>query len=246
MVDGYLANLSECGRIAPESHEICRTNMLRALNAPTSGCFEYRADFFGEGYHWYRLRYVSAAGADGGVYRVVGRADEIEKEMADRADLMKSALTDAVTGLYNRRMAQRLIESALAEPVMHRCDALFVIDIDDLKRINDTYGHLHGDAALIKVADAIRAVFREEDVKGRFGGDEFIVYMRSFTDPALPGAVARRLMNRLAANRGEVSCSVGVALVKEKSRFEDVFARADGALYQAKRASKRCFAMSGE
>lgn len=245
-VQGYLENLAMSRRVAPESHEVCRANMLHALNTPTGGSFEYRADFFGEGYRWYRLRYVSVADAEGRVYRVVGRADEIEKEMADRADLMKSALIDAVTGLYNRRTAQRLIESALAEPVASRYGALFVIDIDDFKRINDTHGHLAGDAALLQVADAIRAVFREEDVKGRFGGDEFVVYMRAFSDAGLPGTVARRLMNRLAMDRSDVTCSVGVALVREKSQFEDAFVRADGALYRAKHASKSCFAMSTE
>jgi diguanylate cyclase (GGDEF)-like protein len=245
-VRGYLENLTANGRVAPESREICRANMLHALRAPMSGSFEYRANFFGEGYRWYRLRYVSAADADGCVYRVVGCADEIEKEMADRADLMKGALTDGVTGLYNRRTAQRLIELALTEPVVQRYDALFVIDIDDFKRINDTRGHLQGDAALLQVANVIRAVFREDDIKGRYGGDEFIIYMRAFSDPALPGVVARRLMNRLAVNRCEVSCSVGVALVSEKAQFDDVFARADGALYRAKNASKSCFAMSRE
>ncbi len=244
-VRGYLKNLTACRRISPESHEVCRTNMQRACSAPTTGSFEYRADFFGEGYRWYRVRYVSAADPGRGVYRVVGRADEIEKEMADRADLMTIAMIDAVTGLYNRRAAQRLIETALAESIPGRYDALFMIDIDDFKRINDTRGHLEGDAVLLRVADAIRSVFREEDIKGRYGGDEFIVYMRSFADPALPAAVARRIMNRLSVDRDEVSCSVGVALVKDEASFEDVFTRADGALYRAKNASKSCFAMCG-
>lgn len=245
-VRGYLANLAACRRIAPESREVCRTNLLRAMDRPVGGSFEYRADFFGEGYRWYRLRYVSVADEAGVVSRVVGRADEIENEMTDRAELLKSALTDAVTGLYNRRTVQRLIESALEEPSVSRLDALFMIDIDDFKRINDTLGHLRGDAVLLGVADAIRAVFRAEDIKGRFGGDEFIVYMRSFADPALPGAVARRLMDYLAAERAGVSCSVGFALVKEKSRFEDVFARADEALYQVKHVRKLSRAMGGE
>ncbi len=245
-VRGYLANLPTCGRIAPEFREVCRTNLLRAMNGPARGSFEYRADFFGEGYRWYRLRYVSVADAGGTVSRVVGRADEIENEMADRAELLKNALTDAVTGLYNRRAVQRLIESALAEPSVSRWDALFMIDIDDFKRINDTLGHLRGDAVLSRVADAIRAVFRAEDIKGRFGGDEFIVYMRSFADPALPGAVARRFMDYLVAERAGVSCSVGFALVREKSRFEDVFARADEALYRVKHVHKLRRAMGGE
>lgn len=246
IVGNYMTDMAESHVIAQESHEIFRINLLRAMNGASSGSFEYRADFFGEGYRWYRLRYVSAADEDGCVYRVVGRADEIEKEIADRADLLEGALNDGVTGLYNRRTAQRLIESALAERGTMRYDALFMIDIDDFKQINDTRGHLQGDIALRKVAEAIRSVFREADIKGRFGGDEFVVYMRAFSDPALPSVVARRLMNRLSMDCEKLTCSVGVALVQEPSRFEEVVMRADDALYRAKRANKCCFAVGGE
>lgn len=245
-IDDFLGTLSTNRRIAPESRDVVRNAMLRSINSATSGSYEYRVDFYGAGYQWHRARFVSAADQNGAVYRVVGRADEIEKEMADREDLMKCALTDGVTGLFNRRTAQRLIDHVLSEARDSRFDALFVIDIDDFKRINDTRGHLEGDVVLMAVADAIRAVFREEDIKGRYGGDEFIVYMRAFSDPNLPSAVARRLMNKLAEGRSCASCSVGVTLVTECADFDAVFTRADKALYRAKSVSKSCFSMYGE
>ncbi len=235
-VSDYLARLETCTHIAPQSRETCRAHLSRALRAPTRGSFVYRADFFGEGYLWYHLRYLSKGDADGRVYRVVGRADEAEEEMAIRAELERSARIDGVTGLCNRLTVQRCIEAALAEPRKAGCDALFMIDIDDFKRINDTRGHVQGDAALAKVADAIRTVFRAEDVKGRFGGDEFVVYARAFRDPALPGTVARRFAEYLAAVDSDIRCSMGIALVYDRAQFEDVVARADGALYCAKRA----------
>jgi diguanylate cyclase (GGDEF)-like protein len=247
-VENSVENCRSClgiyDRIAPESREICRRHALRALSGPTSCAFEFRANF-GEGHRWYRARYVSAVDGAGNVCRVVAQAEEIEEEMADRADLIRCAYIDEVTGLYNRRAAQQRIMEALAGRRASRYDALFVIDVDDLKQINDSRGHLEGDAALRLVADAISAVFRESDVKGRFGGDEFIVYMRGFMDPALPGVVAARLMSRLSAEGG-VSCSVGAALAAQDARFEDLFVRADRALYQAKAEGKSGFALSRE
>ncbi|MGI6239422.1 MAG: GGDEF domain-containing protein [Christensenellales bacterium] len=241
-VRDYLSRLETCCRVDPSSRAQIGDALRRALHMPASCSVLYRADYCGTGYRWHRARLISVADASGAVCRVVGCADDIEDEIAERESLLRSALSDGVTGLYSRGAAQRLIECALAQPRGRKYDALFVIDIDDLKVINDTCGHLEGDAALTIVAEAIRAVFRDSDIKGRYGGDEFIVHMRAFTDRNLPRVVARRLMRTLDAQTGAVSCSVGATLIDEPApQFDAVFARADKALYRAKRASKCCF-----
>jgi diguanylate cyclase (GGDEF)-like protein len=162
-------------------------------------------------------------------------------------------LTDALTGVYNRRYLDRrlLEESARARRQDYRLSCM-VIDVDHFKQVNDTHGHQAGDDVLREVAARIKAELRMSDALGRFGGDEFVVLL---IDADLDSAamVAQRIRASIAGQPfllpdGEmaaVSVSIGVATLGAAAReqaidgvAQQLLAQADQALYEAKDAGR--------
>ena len=149
---------------------------------------------------------------------------------------------DSLTGLQNRRCFHELLAREVARANRYeRRLALIVFDIDDFKAINDRVGHLSGDVALAEVAQRVRAVVRSADIACRVGGDEFGVIM-----PESGLADAELLANRVARTVSEqplgqgdtLHMSAGVAELKAADDANELFVRADQALYQAKQAGK--------
>jgi len=154
---------------------------------------------------------------------------------AAQADLIEQqANTDLVTGLLNRRGVIASLELRQA-PAM----TLAMFDIDNLKQINDTYGHLVGDEVISGVGSRLAGGFSKDDVIGRWGGDEYIVIVDA---PIEEGAeIVSRVFERLisepiatSATTFSVGISVGVATWADGEAIDGVLARADDALYQAK------------
>jgi diguanylate cyclase (GGDEF)-like protein len=160
-------------------------------------------------------------------------------------ELRHLAVTDDLTCLYNRRgffaaATQQLKMARRNEKGM----LLLFCDVDDLKKINDSYGHREGDLALVRTADALEAAFRDSDVLARLGGDEFAV-LATETSGENHGVILRRLKESLKKSnanetRYELSISVGVAGFDPKSEVTlgDLMAQADRAMYQQKRSRK--------
>lgn len=151
------------------------------------------------------------------------------------AEVRRSARTDALTGLANRRAWEELIlrEVARADRTQRPlCVAL--IDLDNFKSLNDEQGHLAGDRFLQRAASAWQHAVRRSDVLTRFGGDEFAVLLPD-TDP---GRAAEALERLRAATPDEVRFSAGLAPWRPGDRGDDLVARADAALYEAKGLGK--------
>jgi diguanylate cyclase (GGDEF)-like protein len=157
------------------------------------------------------------------------------------------AITDSLTGLYNRRHIFHLaeIEFQRARRFQHPL-TLLILDLDDLKKINDVYGHLVGDQSLRAVAAGGRKQLREVDSIGRFGGDEFIVILVE-TDVRGGCEVAERLRKGISdapvlTQSGPliISASIGIATLKDKhSNLTELLNEADTALMKAKKSGKR-------
>lgn len=183
-----------------------------------------------------------------------GRADELGqleqnfnrmvKELeANEQRLQEMATTDFLTGLYNRRSFMQRIQSELArmQRGTPRPVAVLMLDLDHFKVVNDTYGHVAGDAVLRHVAELIRNSLREVDFAGRFGGEEFVLLL---TDADLEGAghLAERLrvcieQKPTSWNNGTIPITVSIGLTllrKEDALAEEAVNRADEALYRAK------------
>jgi diguanylate cyclase (GGDEF)-like protein len=146
------------------------------------------------------------------------------------------ARIDALTGLLNRRAWDDALSAESARMRRHgRPAVLVVVDLDDLKQVNDAGGHLAGDFLIQETAAALRSAVRDEDVVARIGGDEFAVLAVESTGTDAD-AIRRRI--RAALADADVDASVGVALVEPGGSFAESFERADREMYEAKRRGK--------
>ncbi|MGH8379760.1 GGDEF domain-containing protein [Pseudomonas sp.] len=177
---------------------------------------------------------------------VVGMAEDITEKKRLEVELQHMATTDVLTQSSNRRhffdCAQQAFETARREQTPL---AFLLLDIDDFKLINDTYGHQQGDYVLQRIADTGKAVLRRGDLFGRIGGEEFAAVFPGCT-PQIAQQIAERLqreIQRLGFSHDErefgVTVSQGLtAITKADESLDSLFARADAAMYQAKRQGK--------
>lgn len=170
-------------------------------------------------------------------------ADELRGEIRDRTDL---ALKDALTGAYNRAGYDERVAEFFARWSRSGADlAVVFIDCNKFKEINDTYGHAAGDLVLTKVADILQARARASDVVCRYGGDEFVILVPD-TDcqgaEVLARSVCEEVLGAGFNDNGrplDVSISCGVTQLKQGDTVETLLARADEAMYRAKRLAER-------
>lgn len=152
----------------------------------------------------------------------------------------RKALTDAVTGLYNRNYWEQIISGATFQPRTQNF-SLILIDIDNLKEINDNYGHMIGDKAIKIVAKAIKRSIRKEDLGIRYGGDEFMILFNNQDNKAADKVIERirKEINEIAAEHGmKIQISAGVACHDCLRDMEDIIKMADTDLYKEKRIKK--------
>lgn len=174
------------------------------------------------------------------------RDNEKSREMADKAD------TDLLTDLYNKAATERKIKDYLAAHP-NQMGLLFVLDIDNFKKINDTMGHAFGDEVLRTFGIQIRAEFRATDILGRTGGDEFTIFLCNMKEEGIIRTEAKRL-ERFFQNfqAGEyvkysATASIGAAIYPQDGKdFESLYKAADNALYVAKKRGKNQLAFYGD
>lgn len=176
---------------------------------------------------------------------VIQRAQMVESTMADNARLEQLAQTDPLTQLLNRRALTERITAEMERALRYDSTlALLMIDLDHFKRVNDTYGHLVGDDVLRDVAKLLVDTIRVSDIVARYGGEEFLVLLPE-TDDAGAESFADRIRAAVEehdfTDGGEhpqlrLTASIGVAMypAARVESVEDLFARADAALYRAK------------
>jgi len=154
----------------------------------------------------------------------------------------ENALTDELTKLPNRRaLAQRFLQEMQRARRHHNAIAFLMIDLDHFKQVNDTYGHLNGDAVLAELASILSTSARESDVCARYGGEEFALILHETTE-AGARTLAERIRAKVAAATFpgglKLTISVGVAATDEAALFTNLIERADQALYAAKQGGR--------
>jgi diguanylate cyclase (GGDEF)-like protein len=149
----------------------------------------------------------------------------------------RASIRDELTKLLNRRGALTAVSEALA--VRASTYATILVDVDDLKSINDNYGHVTGDELLVGVAEAIRESVRASDICARFGGDEFLIFAAA-CDLDAATEIARRILSKV---RSGVSIGIDIAPLNE-AKFETMYRRADQALYKAKGAGRNRYVIA--
>ncbi len=156
---------------------------------------------------------------------------------------------DSLTKLLNKSAIRSLSEQYIMSAPQSGC-AMFIVDLDNFKQVNDRYGHLFGDAVLTQAAKTIQQIFRGDDFVGRIGGDEFLVLMRNTNQLQSVQRRAQELVDtfhdlfRTQFQDQTLSCSIGVALYPQHGQtYNDLFLKADQALYQTKASGKNSYSI---
>ena len=175
--------------------------------------------------------------------------EDITRERQTAEQLVFLAERDAVTGLYNRHRFQQELNRTMLECERKKslCAVMF-FDLDDFKSVNDTYGHRAGDALLIRVAGEISALVRKNEVLARLGGDEFAILLPTVGDDEAE-QLAERVVRAVAqipfsfeGHSMRVTASLGIAYFPSQAADSDeLVAKADIAMYQAKQAGKNAW-----
>lgn len=190
--------------------------------------------------HWLRLSVETAVDeADKPVF-AVGKIEIIDDEHREKEQLVARAQQDSLTKVLNAATTrQRIIERL--QKASDGSAALLVVDVDHFKEVNDTRGHLEGDRVLKSVAQLLKSNFRGSDIVGRPGGDEFMVFMGDAKGSKSLRAKCERvraIVSQEADEGGRVTVSIGAALTRKVESFDDLYRRADAALYKAKREGR--------
>ena len=191
---------------------------------------------------WFRLTACSVWSEDEEpkFLGAIGKLVDVHEQHEELRDLEYKATHDALTGLTNRAYAEQVIMEGMKE---HPEDAilLLIIDVDDFKTINDTYGHQFGDKVLQAIGQHLQGAVRSEDIVARVGGDEFLVCVKCNT---IPEPLIERVCNAINSPVGDLTVSTsmgGVHGCLKDASYEQLFFCADDALYSVKETKKGGF-----
>lgn len=212
-----------------------------ASTVPVRGEIEYLSKVSGGEFQWHRTYYSSIANKEGEVLSVLGRIHNVHESATERQRMIHRVETDFLTGLYNKKAATDKITKWLKDNSTREA-ALIMLDLDDFKEMNDIYGHSFGDEILKETARIVEESFSDNDILSRFGGDEFIIFVKDKPLRSVEGQVdelMQRMTKEITSMEMPLRCSVGIAArVSRYDGYEDLFNRADNAMYMAKKAGK--------
>lgn len=181
---------------------------------------------------------------------MISYRQNIDGEKRRELELIEKSQKDALTGLYNKRTSEEMIMETIKTNGKH---AFVIIDIDNFKNVNDSFGHASGDSLLQEMSTEIKANFHASDIAGRLGGDEFVVMMKNYGDIAVIRNKLEQLCERARRKRetdktaAAVSMSVGVSLFPTHGMtYSELYEKADQALYFSKGHGKDMFTIYGE
>ncbi|MEA4872607.1 MAG: diguanylate cyclase [Synergistaceae bacterium] len=192
---------------------------------------------------WYKSLMSTILDESGKPVKVVGILTDIDEQKRKLQSAEEIAMKDPLTQLYNKTSTRDLIESYIGSTQSQ--GVFMMLDIDNFKRVNDTLGHLYGDAVLSELAHTLKSLFRDSDITGRIGGDEFVVFMTNVKETAVARKKAERILNAFKRSfRKEgveygISCSIGISLYPwNGTTYEKLLQKADLSLYFSKSSGK--------
>ncbi|MEG2260751.1 MAG: diguanylate cyclase [Raoultibacter sp.] len=204
-------------------------------------------------FRWYALRFTLPERFGDVPVSAIGKMSDIDEERKERDDLVSQTEKDAMTDLFNKGTAERKIRALLDRAEGDQRFALFVVDIDNFKQVNDRMGHISGDKVIREIARRLKSLFRASDLVGRAGGDEFIACISCDGSVDSATAKAAEMVKKLhepfflEGEKYDLSVSVGVACFPEDgAQFYDLFRRADSALYRAKELGKDGYCLAAK
>ena len=203
---------------------------------------DYRSTIIDQNsYRWVRTCYSSVADASGKVIKVLGRTQDIDDEKREHQRMTQLVEIDSTTGLLNKLATTNHIQRLIGEKTSAK-SFFIMIDIDDFKAFNDTYGHSFGDEVLRAVGKTLSTKFRN-NIIGRFGGDEFIVFARAVSESVVVDKFEDFLKivgaTEIGGKQYEIKCSIVIAWSDRSDiDYSRYFDESDEQLYKAKKAGK--------
>ena len=199
-----------------------------------------------QGIYQYEEQYIRLEESQNGE-EVFGVAVDVTAEMVKRREIERERDVDALTGLYNRRGLDIKLAELFAEPESLGHSAIVMIDADNLKGINDTYGHEKGDIYLKKIGEIIADAGTQSSIASRQGGDEFVLFLYGYdSEEELADTIEalKYMQSNSAASIDEditvpVRFSLGYCLVKGETNYQELFKEADEKMYQNKLERKK-------
>ena len=246
MEDSYCSLEEMRAYLFPQDQENFYRVIQEASRIEKTGNFDVRFNISSKpeetNYIWFRIFYKSIADEEGKIVRIIGRSYNVNGDKA----LQEAGKKDPLTKLYNKTETLQMIAHFLEEND-DGTHAMLLIDIDNFKGINDNFGHLFGDSVIVEVAESIKGLFRGNDIIGRVGGDEFLVFMKNTTLEKTRERSKRLcevLQKKYSGKQLEyaISGSIGISLYPVDGRdCHALFVKADHAMYRAKQAGKNCY-----
>ena len=174
-----------------------------------------------------------------------GLADKLEKKTREVSDIKSKSYQDVLTGLWNRAYTENAVNEMISQK---KKGALFMLDMDNFKAVNDNYGHIAGDETLKIFAGTLKKFAGEGDVLCRIGGDEFMIFVKDVTEKSELGSRAAEIISgfqkKFAALSFEIECSVSIGIAQTPEdglEFNKLYNSADKALYYVKQNGKNAY-----
>lgn len=206
---------------------------------------EHLVNFIDGKKRWLKINLRPVFDETNKITHIIGKAIDIQSEKEEQLLWRDLARKDSLTKIYNSAACREEIEKFLSENYNAKV-ALMIIDVDNFKKINDTYGHLCGDLVLQKIVNILMDIIHPLDIFGRVGGDEFLIL---FKYPENIKAVEEYCQNMIEktkvieyrGNNIETSISVGVVVSNSKTTYDELYKKADEALYKVKKNGRNSY-----
>lgn len=231
--------------------------MINIMNSIKSGSkyaeAEYRLKDATGAYQWCGIRLTNVFDEDGKPFKAVGIILDMANMKKTTAQLEEKMQLDPLTNVYNTIATKDHIRNSLRRRKPEHASAMFAVDVDNFKSVNDSYGHLMGDEVLLQMTQRLGALIRQGDIFGRVGGDEFVIFIPN--DMSRAGAQQKAnsfiqaMQEPISLNGVECSThiSVGISLCPGSGdTYEELYDKADRALYEAKEKGRNRYAIYDE
>lgn len=243
----------------PEDREMTYANFCiqNLLNKYHEGCGkvegEYRRIEQSQAY-WVRCTVYLTYDRELDIVHAFYYIYDIHDAKTETIQLQEKAELDLLTGVYNKVTAEQMIRASLDRGTKNRCtDAFLIVDLDEFKKVNDQLGHAFGDVVLFETAQNLKSLCRAGDIVGRIGGDEFVMFLKDLPDEMVVEtkglSICAMFQNAYAGalKDHKVSGTVGISLSpRDGQTFEELYEKADIALYHAKAIGKDTYCLYDE
>lgn len=215
----------------------------------SSIAFEYQREMADGSVKWVRNEVKFLTNVDDNHLCVMIFVKDIDEEKCKEQEIHLSAKMDKMTMVYNRETTMQAITEILHNSSDRR-HALFMIDVDNFKKLNDTLGHQAGDEFLIEIATIIKNNFRQNDIVGRVGGDEFFALMKNIPNNKMIHKKADEILKNVAelCKKYEdirLSVSIGISIYPANgTSLDELYLCADNSMYQSKKCGKNQYTIA--